>query len=71
MFCGRQYLKDTPDFLRKLMKYEDALCAPGVQLFSLDYDLSESLSWIFSVTTWPIFLRFCMKTLYVYEVVLK
>ena len=35
-FCGKQYLKDTPDFLRKLAKFEGDLCRPGVQLFTLD-----------------------------------
>ena len=35
-FCGKQFLKDTPDLLRKLAANEDLLCAPGAQLFTLD-----------------------------------
>ena len=35
-FCGKEYLKDTPDFLSKLAFYEEQLCRPGVQLFTLD-----------------------------------
>ena len=35
-FCGKQFIKDTPDFLRKLNANEDLLCADGSQLFTLD-----------------------------------
>ena len=35
-FCGSEYLKDTPDFLRKLLQFDKVLCEPGVQLFTLD-----------------------------------
>ena len=35
-FCGKEYIKDTPDFLRKLDSHKDKLCAPGTSLFSLD-----------------------------------
>lgn len=35
-YCGNEYLKDTPDFLNKLMEMETKLCSPGVSLFSLD-----------------------------------
>ena len=36
IYCGKEYLKDTTDFLNKLFLIEDKLCRPGVQLFTLD-----------------------------------
>ena len=35
-FCGKQFIKDTPDLLRKLAENENLLCANGSQLFTLD-----------------------------------
>ena len=35
-YCGHEYLKDTPDFLNKLIEVETKLCSPGVSLFTLD-----------------------------------
>ena len=36
IYCGTEYIKDTPHFLTKLSLNEDALCKHGVQLFTLD-----------------------------------
>ena len=35
-YCGTEYLKDTPDFLKKILSFEAELCSTGVNLFSLD-----------------------------------
>ena len=35
-YCGREYLKDIPDFLNKLIVIEPRLCASGVNLSTLD-----------------------------------
>ena len=35
-FCGISYIKDTPDFLRKLAANKSTLSSSGVQLFTLD-----------------------------------
>ena len=35
-FCGKEYVKDTPDFLRKLSQVESSICSSGAQLFTLD-----------------------------------
>ena len=35
-YCGKEYIKDTPDFLKKISGIEAQLCNAGVQLFTLD-----------------------------------
>ena len=36
VYCGCEYIKDTPAFVNKIMVMEPKLCAPGVTLFTLD-----------------------------------
>ena len=35
-YCGSEYLRDTPFFLRTLEQNKEILCSPGVVLFSID-----------------------------------